>query len=200
VVTVNGWYRQVDAAKGQWEWLPEFKLGATGFSIEVYDVNSDGHNDLIFGRGHSYGLFWMEQAVAGGKRSWNQHLIDGSFSQLHNLQLVDLNEDGQPEILTGKRYRGHNGADPGSYEPLAIFYYTIDRKNSSFTRYPIAYNSTAGAGMQFVVLDLDGDGDKDIVCAGKTGQYWFENMTVNKVPQEQREKELLYNYDWPFKE
>ncbi len=198
IITVHGWYRQLDASKGRWEWLPEFKLGATGFGIQVYDVNADGKNDLVYGRGHSFGLFWHEQVEESGKREWKQHLIDGSYSQLHNVHLVDLNGDDKPEILAGKRYRGHNGKDPGAYEPLALFYYTIDRATASFTRYPIAYNSTAGAGTQFVTVDFDGDGDKDILCAGKTGQYWFENLSTDAVPQEQREKELLYEGDWPF--
>ena len=76
IITINGWYRQLDASKGRWEWLPEFKLGATGFGIQVYDVNGDGKNDLIYGRGHSFGLFWQEQLAEGGKRGWRQHLRD----------------------------------------------------------------------------------------------------------------------------
>ena len=142
----------------------------------------------------------MEQTNQGGKRGWKQHLIDGSVSQLHNVALVDLTGDGRPEILTGKRYRGHNGRDPGAYDPLAIFYYTLDPDTQSFTRHPIAYNSSAGVGAQFVVRDMDGDGDVDIVTAGKSGQYWFENLTINNVPREQRERELLLNQDWPFTE
>ncbi len=198
VVTTKGWYRQETPEK--WEYRSEFELGDTGFGIQVLDVNADGRNDLVFGRGHSYGMFWMEQTNAGGKRGWKQHLIDGSFSQLHNMRLADLDGDGKPEILTGKRYRGHNGNDPGGYEPLAIFYYKLDPKTAAFTRYPIAYNSDAGVGTQFVVTDMDGDGDQDIVTAGKSGQFWFENLMTNKVPREEREKDLLLNKDWPFSE
>jgi hypothetical protein len=198
VVTTKGWYRQ--ETPETWEYRQEFELGDTGFGIQVFDVNADGRNDLIFGRGHSYGMFWMEQTSDGGKRGWKQHLIDGSFSQLHNMHMADLDGDGKPEILTGKRYRGHNGNDPGGYEPLAIFYYKLDAKSAQFTRYPIAYNSEAGVGTQFVVTDMDGDGDQDIVTAGKSGQFWFENLMTNNVPREQRERELLLNKDWPFSE
>ncbi len=77
---------------------------------------------------------------------------------------------------------------------------SVDQKTGTFERYPVAYNSKAGAGTQFAVIDMDGDGDQDFVTAGKSGQYWFENMMINNVPRPQREKELLYNYDWPFKE
>ena len=198
VVTTKGWYRQETPEK--WEYRAEFELGDTGFGIQVYDVNADGRNDLIFGRGHSYGMFWMEQTNEGGERGWKQHLIDGSYSQLHNMKLADLDGDGQPEILTGKRYRGHNGHDPGGYDPLAVFYYKLDPEAAAFKRYPIAYNSDAGVGTQFVVTDMDGDGDQDIVTAGKSGQFWFENLMTNNVPVEEREKELLLNTDWPFSE
>jgi hypothetical protein len=200
IVTVRGWYRQLDAAQDQWEWHPEFQLGEAGFGVQVYDVNGDGKNDIIHGRGHSYGLFWQEQTVENGQRAWKQRLIDGSFSQLHNVRLADLDDDGTPELLAGKRYRGHNGDDPGAYEPLALFYYTIDRAAATFTRYPIAYNSVAGAGTQFVVVDFDGDGDQDVLTAGKTGQYWFENLKINNVPREEREKDLLLNTEWPYSE
>lgn len=198
VVTVKGWYRQETPT--EWEYRPEFELGDVGFGIQVYDVNDDGLNDLIFGRGHSYGLFWMEQTNDGGERGWKQHLIDGTFSQLHNVRLADLTGDGEPELLTGKRYRGHNGRDPGGYDPLAVFYYVIDRRTATFTRYPIAYNSTAGVGTQFVVEDMDGDGDPDIVVAGKSGQHWFENLSVDNVPVEGRQDDLLTNPDWPLSE
>jgi hypothetical protein len=198
VITIHGWYRQ--AGPGKWEWNPEFHLGHSGFGLEVYDVNGDGRNDIIHGRAHSYGLYWHEQVVNDGKRSWRPHLIDGGYSRVHNTQLADINGDGKPELIAGTRYRGHNGDDPGGYEPLAIFYYTIDTSKGTFTRHPIAYNSAAGAGTQFVVVDFDNDGDADILTAGKSGQYWFENMSTNNIPRAEREKQSLYNRDWPFKE
>ena len=59
-------------------------------------------------------------------------------------------------------------------------------------------NGTAAAGTQFVTLDLDGDGDIDIVTAGKTGVHFYENLKVDKVSKEQREKEILVDTNWPF--
>jgi hypothetical protein len=198
ILTPTGWFRQIDANKDEWEWHGDWQLGDAGFPILGYDVNGDGKTDIIYGHGHSYGLYWLEQKGSGASRTWVRHLIDESYSQIHALKLVDIDGDGQPELLAGKRYRGHDGNDPGSYDPLVVYYYKIDRKTATFTRYAISVNGTAGAGTQFVVEDLDKDGDLDIATAGKTGVHFFENLTINKVPEAQREKEILLDNNWPF--
>lgn len=199
ILTPYGWFQNINANQDQWQWHTDWKLGETGFPIIGYDVNNDGKMDLIYGRGHSYGLYWLEQQGKGQDRHWTKHTLDESFSQIHVLKLADLDGDGSPELLAGKRYRGHNGKDPGSYDPLVVYYYKIDRRTGAFTRYAISVNGTAAGGTQFVVKDLDGDGDLDIATAGKTGVHFFENLKINRVPAAEREKELLLNTKtWPF--
>ena len=44
-----------------------------------------------------------------------------------------------------------------------------------------------------IVTDIDGDGDKDILVAGKTGVHWLENLRVDKVPAKIREQQLWLN-------
>ncbi len=198
ILTPNGWFQQIDANRDQWKWHPDWQMGDAGFPIVGYDVNNDGKTDIIYGHGHSYGLYWLEQEHSNGARHWIKHTIDESYSQIHALKLVDLDGDGQPELLAGKRYRGHSGNDPGSYDPLVIYYYKIDRMTATFTRYAISVNGTAGAGTQFLTADFDHDGDLDIATAGKTGVHFFENLTVNRVPKAQREKEILLDRNWPF--
>ncbi|MFL6415145.1 MAG: FG-GAP repeat domain-containing protein [Bryobacteraceae bacterium] len=195
VMTPNGWFRNLDANADKWEWHGDWQLGEASFPIVGHDANNDGKTDIIYGRGHSYGLYWLEQRRA---RQWTRHTIDESFSQIHVLKLVDLDGDGKPELLAGKRYRGHNGSDPGSYDPLVIYYYRINADTGKFSRFPISVNGTAGAGTTFVVEDLDGDGDLDVAVAGKTGVHFLENLKVDKVPPSQREKELLLDRNWPF--
>jgi hypothetical protein len=197
ILTPTGWLKQVDANKNDWEWHPDWQLGDAGFPIIGYDVNNDGKMDVIYGQGHSYGLYWLEQIGEGDNRHWVRRAIDESFSQVHALKLVDIDGDGEPELLAGKRYRGHNGKDPGSYDPLVIYYYKIDRKTGAFSRYPVSVGGTVGAGTQFVVQDIDQDGDMDIVVAGKTGVHFLENLKVDRVPKEQREKEILLDKNWP---
>ncbi len=195
ILTPHGWFKNIDADNDKLEWHGDWDLGETGFPIIGYDVNGDGKTDLIYGRGHSYGLYWMENNGGG---HWTKHTIDESFSQVHVLKLADLDGDGKPELLAGKRYRGHNGNDPGSYDPLVVYYFKIDQKTGTFTRYPISVGGTQAAGTQFITEDFDGDGDLDIATAGKTGVHLAENLKVDNVPKETREQELLLDKNWPF--
>lgn len=128
VLTTHGWFEQVDADNDQWKWHPDWDLGDAGFPILGYDVNHDGKLDLIYGQGHGYGLYWLEQAGTPTGRKWVRHTIDESFSQSHALALVDIDGDGIPELITGKRYRGHSGADPGSYDPIVVYAYRLPAK------------------------------------------------------------------------
>ncbi len=195
LLTPFGWFKNIDADHDQWEWHKDWDLGDAGFPILGYDVNRDGKLDLIYGQGHGYGLYWLEQTGLG---KWTRHTIDESFSQSHALTLVDLDADGQPYLITGKRYRGHNGDDPGSYDPLVIYAYKIG-KSGTFTRTAISINGTAGVGTQIIAADFDHDGDFDLAVAGKLGVHYLENLkSSTNIPKPTREAQQPIERKWPF--
>ena len=145
----------------------------------IEDLNNDGLPDIIYGQAHEYGLFWIEQTRdSAGRQAWIYHTIDPTFSQLHTILLVDLDNDGTKDIVTGKRYRGHAGADPGANEPLCIFWYKVEKgPDPKFTKHIITYDESIGTGMDPEFVDIDFDGDLDLVTPGKTGLYLLENLT-----------------------
>jgi len=177
ILTTRGWYRAPRDAKTSWQWNPEYDIGErASLPILVHDVNGDGLNDIIYGQAHDYGLFWLEQISKDGERSWVQRTIDDTWSQVHALVLFDINEDGQLDLITGKRLRGHSGKDPGALEPLGLYWYDMSRAPAAFSKHVLAYNAGIGTGMKIHMVDLDQDGDADIVVSGKSGLYWLENM------------------------
>ena len=182
LIVHNGWLeapeRPFDSA---WVFHPDFDFGTASIPILVVDVNKDGLNDLIVGQAHGYGLDWYEQKIDSRtkKRSWTKHPIDPFNSQFHTMEWTDLDGDGQMELVTGKRYRAHNGRDPGGKDPVGVYYYKWN--GESFSKQTISYGifgEGKGTGLYFDVYDLTGSGRKDIILAGKDGLYIFYNKPL----------------------
>lgn len=143
----------------------------------VLDLNGDGRNDVLTTSAHSYGLCWFEQRAGG---QWQQHIIDHSWSHLHASVVADLNGDGRLDLVSGKRFQSRNNPAPGDNDPLGLYWYEHRREGSgavTWTRHTIDYGGKAGGGLQMAVVDIDGDGDMDVVSGGKSGLFLAENLT-----------------------
>jgi hypothetical protein len=159
-----------------WTLHEEFKLGSASVPILVTDVNGDRLPDLIVGQGHGYGLHWYEQRVKARQRTWMKHSIDETASQYHVMEWADLTGDGKPELITGKRFRAHDDKDPGSGDPVGLYYFTYE--SGTFRKHVISYGPAGegkGTGIYFALADLRKTGRLDIVVAGKDGLYVFFN-------------------------
>ncbi|GIW79789.1 MAG: hypothetical protein KatS3mg105_1596 [Gemmatales bacterium] len=182
LVGPTGWLEApLDRRGGRWLWHPEFFLHRDcSIPILVFDVDGDKDNDIVYGRGHRTGLYWLEQIRSGEKRTWQRHAIDTSWSQLHSLLRADIDNDGVAEVIAGKRYMGHDGRDPGEYDPMYIYCYQFQPRTRSWRRMLISAGWHAGFGLDPKVADLDGDGDLDLVAPGRSGLFWFENRLISK--------------------
>ncbi len=151
--------------------------GAEWGFLHVLDINGDGRSDVLTTSAHSYGICWFEQRADG---SWQQHVIDHSWSHAHASVLADINGNGRPDLVTGKRYQSRNAPAPGDNDPLGIYWYEFTRGSNgavTWTRHTVGYGGKAGGGLQMAVRDIDGDGDMDVVSGGKSGLFLAENLT-----------------------
>ena len=170
VVTGAGWLEQpAIAASGPWPWHPVEICLNNCAHITGFDITGDGLVDLLGASPHGYGAWWWEQ-VAGGQ--FVRHDIDDTVSQNHAAQLADLDRDGVPELVTGKRWLAHLSGDPGTDDPVLLVIYKLDRATMTWTRLQI--DDDSGVGNQFEVVDVDRDGKLDIVTSTKKGLFWFE--------------------------
>lgn len=172
IILSNGWLESPKTFESKdWVMHEVFDLKDASVPCIAADVNKDGRTDVIAGMGHDYGLNWYEQTPTG---QWKKHPIDSANSQFHVLAYEDLDGDGSMELITGKRFRAHDSHDPGSFDDYGTYYFKWNGR--SFDKYRIAYGSfghTKGTGLSITVADLNADGRKDILMAGKDGLSVF---------------------------
>lgn len=189
IVLNRGWLEAPrDPCGGQWIWHNDFAAAPWGdpasVPMLVVDVNGNGLNDLIVGNAHGYGLWWAEQSRdADGGRRWTYHPIDPFNAQYHDLMWVDIDGDGQPELVTGKRHRAHCGNEAGEWDDLGIYYFKWT--GESFAKQVIDYGPIGvgkGCGIHFALADLDGNGRLDLVAPGKDGLYVYYNLGEPGTP------------------
>ncbi len=172
LLTTGGWWEgPVDRTRPDWG-FHQAKLGPDCADMIVYDVNGDGTNDVITSSAHEYGVWWFEQSKDGA--TFTQHEIDKSCSETHALILADLNNDGMPDLVTGKRYFAHGEHDPGALEPSELFWLELQRPEPGKVEYKKhLIDKDSGVGTQFNVCDFNDDGLLDVVVSNKKGVHVF---------------------------
>ncbi len=184
VVLAIGWLEQPPSLAGDPAWTPHLHdFGQGGGQIGVFDVDGDGDHDVVSSRnGHGYGLDWYENLGAGA--AFTRHAIlpagpvpgdPSQFSQLHAVAYGDVDGDGLLDLVTGKTWLAHNGADPEWWRPPVVDAF-LTRRSPTGTRFAQRrIDSWSGIGRQLQVIDLDGNGKAEIVTANKTGARVFWN-------------------------
>ena len=179
VLIPNGWWEAPETlGESLWEFHP-FTLSVNGSEpsekmadLHVEDLDMDGDMDIIGSSAHAFGVWWFENLTGGDEPKFKAHLIDKSYSQTHAMHFIDMNGDGQRDMVTGKRFFAHNGKDPGGKEPVVMYWYEIKRnKNAAPEIIPhkIEAGNDTGVGTQFSMADMNGDGRPDIVLSNKKG-------------------------------
>lgn len=176
IVTKGWWEAPSDPTSPDWKFHPA-ELGPDCVHMLAYDVDGDGDMDVLSSSAHKYGLWWHEQAKdASGKVTWKRHDIYTKLSQLHALILADMNADGLPDLVTGKRYFAHHGRDPGGHEPALLYWFEFSRKEGKPSWTPHLIDNDSGVGTQFIVQDINGDKKLDIAISNKKGTFYFEQV------------------------
>lgn len=184
----EGWYEQPADTKEDKNWAfhpgPFAPAGERGGSfLLVYDVNADGRNDVITSyNAHGYGFGWFEQNKDG---TFTEHKLMGSkeedsphkvkFSQLHAMQLADVDGDGVLDVVTGKRRWAHGPLkDDEPNAPPVLYWFQIKRDGKGGADFiPHLIDNASGVGTEVTPGDVNKDGKVDVVVGNKTGVFVF---------------------------
>jgi hypothetical protein len=205
ILQASGWWEQPPSAtKDLWK-FHAVAFGATegewflrgGGDIVVYDVNGDGVPDVISSlNAHGPGLAWFEQKKdADGNSTWTRHLIMGSptipivqrkdweetdksvaFTELHALALADLDGDGMPSIVTGKRWWSHGYIyDENQVDnPPVLYRFKLQRQSGGSVCWaPGLIHNASGIGTQILAKDINKDGKVEVITSARKGTFVF---------------------------
>jgi 3-keto-disaccharide hydrolase/FG-GAP-like repeat len=194
-----GWFEQpANGAATTWTYHPaafgkQNRSSAGGAEMAVYDVNGDGLNDVVTAmQAHGWGLSWFEQKkAADGAITFVEHQIMGdyttknagnvTFSEPHGTAFADIDGDGIPDFITGKRFWSHldTWIDPDPHGPPVLYVYRTVRNakapgGAEFV--PELIHNRSGMGSLAAVADLNKDGAIDIITSTKRGTFIFWNQ------------------------
>jgi hypothetical protein len=201
VVDAFGWWEQPAAASatGTWTYHPEAfgrwdRSSPGGANIAVFDINGDGLNDIMTSlQAHGWGLAWYEQRkAADGRITFAEHMVMGdfrtkaanaggvTFSELHGANFADIDGDGIPDFVTGKRAWSHLDTfiDPDPQGPPVLYVYRTvrDPRAPGGARFePELIHNRSGIGSHVALVDLDKDGRTEIITSTKRGTFIFWN-------------------------
>ncbi|MDA1044865.1 MAG: VCBS repeat-containing protein [Verrucomicrobia bacterium] len=184
VLVKEGWFKQPESLSGDPEWsfheVP-FAPHRGGAQMLGADVDGDGDCDVVTSLdAHGWGLVWLEQQREGDTISFVTHIIMGDpdngpkpdglmFSQMHGMELHDVNGDGLNDIVTGKRFWAHQGKDPDARGTPLMVWFELQRKDGSVSWKPHMISAKTGIGCSITGADINADGKIDFVVGNKKG-------------------------------
>jgi hypothetical protein len=168
----EGWWEApaAESAAAEWKFHPA-PLGELCAQMYAHDFDGDGDADVLSTSAHQLGMWWHERTSDG----WKTHKISDACSQTHALEFKDINEDGQPDFITGKRWWAHGPrGDANPDAPPVLLWFELSQTDGKPVWTPHEIDHNSGVGTQFEVSDVNGDKLLDVVVANKRGVFYFE--------------------------
>ena len=104
-----------------------------------------------------------------------------TFSELHGSTFADIDGDGLPDFITGKRLWAHLDTflDPDPHgDPVLYVYRTVRNPKApgGAEFVPELVHNRSGVGSHVAVVDLNKDGAPEIITGTKLGTFIFWNQ------------------------
>jgi hypothetical protein len=208
ILEKDAWWEQPASLAGDPVWTRHAVEFANpgGAQMFAYDVNGDGLSDVITSiHAHAHGLAWFEQVKEDGKVTFRRHLFVNKtpaenrygvcFSQIHALDLIDMDGDGLKDIVTGKRFWAHGAhGDVEPNSPAVLYWFKLVRPEKGTAEFvPHLIDNDSGVGTQVVAGYISNKKFPDVVVANKKGAFVFEHQTqdVSRAEWEKAQPKVI---------
>jgi hypothetical protein len=167
---VGAWWEQPADGKTPWKMHPLQAPDACA-DMFAYDMDGDGKNDVLTTSAHRFGIWWHKQRSSDKEPSFQKmELFPKLVSETHAAHFKDIDGDGRPDLITGKRWWSHGRSEPGSDGPAIIYWLRNTKGVDGLTQFtPMTIDEDSGIGTQFEVADINGDGLLDVISSNKKG-------------------------------
>jgi len=133
-------------------------------SVRAADIDGDGDLDLLAASGGDDDINWWSNDDGQGG-SWTEHLVDGSFDGVCSISVVDIDGDGDPDVV---------GAGPNDANDIR-WSENLEGTGETWELHYIDDNFDDAVYAH--AADIDGDGDFDVVGAARGADEitWWSN-------------------------
>lgn len=155
-----------DGSGGTWTVHTIEQTYDDSLSVHAADVDGDGDVDVIATAYITDDIRWWEN-VDGRATTWSVHILDAAYNGARSEYVADLDGDGDMDIL------GAAMNAPG-YGLLTWWQNETIHRSAVFpTEHTVdgAFNDASSA----CAVDVDGDGDSDVIGGGDNDVAWWEN-------------------------
>jgi hypothetical protein len=171
---LGAWWEQPAKADGKMPWtMHPLQAPDACADMFAYDMDADGKNDVLTTSAHRFGIWWHKHRPAGpdGHPAFQKvDLFPKLVSETHAAHFKDIDGDGRPDLVTGKRWWSHGRSEPGSDGPAVIYWFRNTKGPDGIAQFtPLEIEADSGIGTQFEVSDLNGDGLLDVISSNKKG-------------------------------
>ena len=156
--TFTWWEQPADLAQ---EWKRHVIAKEPGGSHpRAADLNGDGQPDVFGSTGHGQGIYWYEAPA------WKRHVIDADLRDVHAFDIADLDGDGDMDAA-------------GCSFSAKVVRWWENLGGGKFTAHDIDTTNDQQA-YDLKIVDLDGDGRKDLLLAGRQSNnaVWYRQRPV----------------------
>jgi hypothetical protein len=110
------------------------------------------------------------------RNDWEETDKSVVFTELHALAFADLDGDGVPCIITGKRWWSHGYIyDENQIDnPPVLYRFKLKRKPAGAVEWvPKMIHNASGIGTQILAKDVNKDGKIEILTTARKGTFVF---------------------------